>query len=110
MVSSKILESATNETLNNHGFKHSMLHTHRIKDLLVLIIYVDDLLRVGKSLEDIMKVNFALTSEFEISDCGYLKFSEPLTRLLREERSCASNKIKTATCFVDADWLGDPRK
>ena len=40
----------------------------------MLMIYLGHLLLTGKSLDYIMKVRSALTAEFEMSDCGPLKF------------------------------------
>lgn len=43
------------------------------KDVMYIVLYVDDLLIAGKSLPDITKLKKKLSEKFEMTDCGELK-------------------------------------
>lgn len=70
-----------NDSLLDLGFKRSnydyCLYTRfndKENDVLFLVIYVDDMLIVENKQSSIKELKTKLSTQFEMSDCGYLRF------------------------------------
>ncbi|GKB29612.1 ribonuclease H-like domain-containing protein [Tanacetum coccineum] len=81
--------------LNEHGFVHSindysMFVKHDYDNILILLVYVDDIVITGSNLDEIKKFKRFLTSKFQIKDLGSLKYFLGIEVLKNKNGLCLS--------------------
>nr|GEW03431.1 ribonuclease H-like domain-containing protein [Tanacetum cinerariifolium] len=83
--------------LNEHGFFHSMndyslFVKHDSNNILILLVYVDDIVITGSNLGEIEKFKRFLASKFQIKDLGSLKYFLGIEVLKNKNGLCLSHR------------------
>ncbi|GJY90673.1 putative RNA-directed DNA polymerase [Tanacetum coccineum] len=83
--------------LNEHGFVHSMndyslFVKHDSNNILILLVYVDDIVITGSNLDEINKFKRFLASKFQIKDLGSLKYFLGIEVLENKNGICLSQR------------------
>ncbi|MFS7949417.1 putative RNA-directed DNA polymerase [Helianthus anomalus] len=87
----------SNSVLVDYGFvqskcDHSMYLLSKNNVFIVLLVYVDDIVVTGNSVDEIDKIKFILNSNFQIKDLGKLKYFLGIEVLYNKSGMCLNQR------------------